>query len=94
MEEASPKHINKKCYGEDLRSYPLLSEINLSWIINAYNNSNDKKTFFKSGFNKLAGNQKLQEQIIDGISEKDIKLSWKEGIDKFKMIRSKYLIYP
>ena len=90
----NPKHINKKCYGEDLRSYPLLSEINLSWIINAYNNSNDKKTFFKRGFNKLAGNQKLQEQIIDGISEKDIKLSWKEGIDKFKMIRSKYLIYP
>ena len=90
----NPKHINKKCYGEDLRSYPLLSEINLGWIINAYNNSNDKKAFFKSGFNKLAGNQKLQEQIIDGISEKDIKLSWKEGIDKFKMIRSKYLIYP
>jgi len=90
----NPKHINKKCYGEDLRSYPLLNEINLSWIINAYNNSNDKKTFFKSGFNKLAGNQKLQKQIIDGVSEKDIKLSWKEGIDKFKMIRSKYLIYP
>jgi uncharacterized protein YbbC (DUF1343 family) len=89
----TPKHINKKCYGENLSESPLLSEINLSWIINAYNISSDKKTFFKKGFNKLAGNQKLQQQIINGISEEDIKLSWQKDLNDFKKIRSKYLIY-
>jgi uncharacterized protein YbbC (DUF1343 family) len=49
--------------------------------------------FFKKGFNNLAGNQKLQEQITNGISEKDIKLSWQKNLNNFKKIRSKYLIY-
>jgi uncharacterized protein YbbC (DUF1343 family) len=88
-----PKHINKKCFGENLSETPPLSEINLSWIIKAYNDSSNKKMFFKKGFNKLAGNQKLQEQITNGISEKDIKLSWQKNLNNFKKIRSIYLIY-
>ena len=89
----NPKYINSKCYGEDLRGSPILNEINLKWIIEAYNNSNNKEKFFKKGFNKLAGNDKLQEQIINGSSENEIKSSWKSGIEQFQLIRSKYLIY-
>ena len=89
----SPKHLNKICNGIDLRNYPLLSEINLEWIIYAYNKSKNKASFFRSGFNRLAGNDKLKEQIINGLSEKEIKLSWKKGIEDFKSIRSKYLLY-
>ena len=89
----SPKHINETCYGKDLRKYPDLNEINLEWIISAYNKSKNKSSFFKSGFNKLAGNEKLQSQIINGLSEREIKKSWKNGIKKFISIRSKYLMY-
>ena len=89
----SPKHLNKICNGIDLRNYPLLNEINLEWIIYAYNKSKNKTSFFRSGFNRLAGNDKLKEQIINGLSEKEIKLSWKKGIENFKSIRSKYLLY-
>ena len=89
----NPKYINSKCYGEDLRGSPILNEINLKWIIEAYNNSNNKEKFFKKGFNKLAGNDKLQEQIINGSSENEIKSSWKSGNEQFQLIRSKYLIY-
>ena len=35
----------------------------------------------------------LKEQIIDGLSEKEIKQSWKSGVENFKLMRSKYLIY-
>jgi uncharacterized protein YbbC (DUF1343 family) len=89
----SPKHLNKICNGIDLRNYPLLNEINLEWIIYAYNKSKNKTSFFRSGFNRLAGNDKLKEQIINGLSEKEIKLSWKKGIENFKSIRLKYLLY-
>ena len=89
----SPKHINETCYGKDLRKYPDLNEINLEWIISAYNKSKNKSSFFKSGFNKLAGNEKLQSQIVNGLSEREIKKSWKNGIKKFISIRSKYLMY-
>ena len=32
-------------------------------------------------------------QIIEGKNQKEIKESWQEGLDKFKEIRGKYLIY-
>jgi len=89
----SPKHLNEICNGIDLRNSPLLNEINLEWIIYAYNKSKNKTSFFRSGFNRLAGNDKLKEQIINGLSEKEIKLSWKKGIENFKSIRLKYLLY-
>ncbi len=89
----SPKHLNQICNGIDLRNHPCLKEINLEWIIYAYNKSKNKSSFFRSGFNRLAGNDKLQNQIINGISEEEIKLSWKKGIENFKTIRSKYLLY-
>ena len=70
-----------------------LNNINLQWIIEAYNKSKNKSSFFRNGFNKLAGNSKLQKQIINGISEKEIKESWKNNIEEFKIMRSKYLLY-
>ena len=88
-----PKHIDQICNGIDLRESAYLSRINLKWLIDAYNKSKNKSAFFKDGFNKLAGNKMLKEQIIDGLSEKEIKQSWKSGVENFKLMRSKYLIY-
>ena len=88
-----PKHIDQICNGIDLRESAYLSRINLKWLIDAYNKSQNKSAFFKDGFNKLAGNKMLKEQIIDGLSEKEIKQSWKSGVENFKLMRSKYLIY-
>ena len=81
------------CNGIDLRKNILINEINLELIIYAYNKSKNKSIFFKSGFNKLAGNEKLQQQIIEGLNQIEIKQSWKNGIEQFKNIRSKYLLY-
>ena len=88
-----PKYLNEVCNGIDLRKNSLLNEINLEWIINAYSKSKNKSIFFKSGFNKLAGNEKLQQQIIEGLNQIEIKQSCKNGIEQFKIIRSKYLLY-
>lgn len=89
-----PKFRGKLCHGKDLRKQPRLSEINLEWLIDAYNANGMKKDFFNSFFVKLAGTQKLQQQIEQGLSAEQIRNSWKEGMEKFGKVRERYLLYP
>jgi uncharacterized protein YbbC (DUF1343 family) len=73
----------------------MMNEVSLQWLIDAYKHSTDQKLFFNTtGFTKHAGTEKLQQQIEAGWSEKEIKRSWQKDLDKFRGIRSKYLLYP
>ena len=87
-----PKHAYMICYGEDLTKTEKLSNINLSWLIKA-KKENRTKNFFNSFFTKLAGTEKLQNQIEDKLSVELIRASWSEGIGEFKKIRKSYLLY-
>jgi uncharacterized protein YbbC (DUF1343 family) len=89
----NPKYRNKKCYGEDLRETEKLSQLNLSWLLKANKQTHTAGSFFNSFFTKLAGTEKLQDQIMQGLSEQEIRKSWQKGLSTFKKIRSKYLIY-
>lgn len=88
----NPKYKAKLCYGENLQKTTKLSGLNLSWLIKSYKKS-VKKEFFTVFFTKLAGTKKLQQQIEKGISEEEIKKSWKKDLENFKKIREKYLLY-
>ena len=88
-----PKHENKICYGKDLTNTPILNSINLEWLIETYNQSQNKEDFFISFFDKLAGTDKLRKQIISGKSIREIKKSWEDDLKEFKNIRNKYLLY-
>lgn len=88
-----PKHENKTCVGKNLENYPYLNSINLNWLIESYNQTNNKEDFFNSFFDKLAGTDKLRTQIISGLNEKEIRSSWKTGLKEFKKTRTKYLLY-
>lgn len=88
-----PKYKNKLCYGKDLRKVEYLSAINLEWLIDAYKQTPKKETFFGKTFTIHAGTKKLQQQIEQGFSKKEIKSSWKKGLENFKKIRSNYLLY-
>ncbi len=81
------------CYGEDLSALAKVNQLELKWLLKAYNETSDKSKFFNSYFTKLAGTGKLQQQIKAGISEKEIRKSWKKGLNDFKEMRKKYLIY-
>lgn len=96
----NPPHMGKLCKGFDLQNLTLDELINrkqicLDYLILAYSKFPDKKSFFSSNgfFSKLAGTDLLQKQIIKKTSVSEIRLSWQTGIDKFKIIRKKYLIY-
>ena len=93
-----PPLLGVKCYGTDLRDaikQKLVPkpEINLDWIINAYNDFPQKDKFFTPYFDVLAGGPILREQIQKGMTAKQIRATWQEGLKKFGVIREKYLLY-
>jgi uncharacterized protein YbbC (DUF1343 family) len=88
-----PLHKGLLCNGEDLTKAPKVNKLELKWIIKAYNETTDKTKFFNPFFTKLAGTKKLQKQIEDGTSESEIRKSWEKGLNYFKPMRKKYLIY-
>jgi len=97
--DSKPMYKGKLCYGENLQQYYSQhtadkGRIILSWLIRSYNTLGSKPDFFNPYFDQLAGTASLQEQIIKGMKEEDIRNSWKAGIEAFKKIRGRYLLYP
>lgn len=104
----NPKLKDQVCYGWDLRGNPELArkkidgKLHLEYLLEAFRLFPEKEKFFilpKSGnengafFNKLAGNYLLMKQIQQGMSEVEIRKSWDPGLQAFKTIRKKYLLY-
>jgi uncharacterized protein YbbC (DUF1343 family) len=94
----NPPLLGIKCYGNDLRDalkQKLVPQpmINLNWLINTYKDFPDKKAFFTSYFDVLAGGPVLREQIQKGMTAEQIRASWKAGLKEFSEIRDKYLLY-
>ena len=96
-----PKQKDQVCYGWNLSGTPeeVLKKVNnriqLKWIIGAYKLFPDKTKFFLNtkSLNRLAGNDVLVQQIIDGKSEDEIRKSWEPALGNYKEIRKKYLLY-
>jgi len=96
-----PKHEGVQLYGTGLASLDIQTirqweRLNLSWLIGYYEELAPKNQFFLENnfIDKLAGTDKLRKQIIDGMTEEEIRGTWKEGIEVFKKNRQKYLLYP
>jgi len=88
-----PQYKGVLCYGEDLSKAPHVARIELKWLIKAYNATADKSKFFIPFFTKLAGTKVLQQQIEAGKTQWEIRKSWEAGLEQFKTMRKKYLIY-
>lgn len=88
-----PKHQSKVCYGKDLTTEKKLTQLNLEWLIDSYQKTTNKETFFSSFFTKLAGTNKLQQQIENNIKLEDIRGSWQVNLIKYNNMRQKYLLY-
>ena len=82
----------------DLRSYSVGEEnpdlIDLWPLMEMYRRVPQGKFFLKSNFfEKLAGTTELRHQIEAGMDENEIRATWQLGLERFKEIRKKYLIY-
>ncbi|MFM2360971.1 MAG: hypothetical protein RLY16_2964 [Bacteroidota bacterium] len=97
----SSKCYQQTCYGWDEGgSVPevlkkLDSKIQLKYFLEAYRLFPGKDSFFlKTMFiHKLAGNDRLMQQVISGATENEIRESWKPALNQFKLKRKKYLLY-
>ncbi len=91
-----PRYFNQRCYGLDFRNENYLEKhsrkLNLDWLRLVYNRM-EQYDFFEQNFNYHSGNSLLQEQLKNRVSEQDIRASWQSGLDNFKKIRRKYLLY-
>lgn len=91
---AKPKLENQLCHGIDLRNVKPERRIMLSYLIDMYNQFPEKDKFFIPYIDKLSGYKDFKEQIKKGMTEEQIRATWKDGLDKYKKIRNKYIIYP
>lgn len=94
----TPPLLNKKCNGVDLRKNPSIETINkngidLSYIIDAYNNLNIGDHFFRSFFELEIGQGYVRKMIEEGKSAAEIKATWKSDVEKFKKQRAPYMLY-
>jgi len=88
-----PKQENKICYGLDLRAIKPIPKFTLQYFITFYNKAGENIISRERWFNLLAGNSTLQEQIINGLNEEDIRKSWSDDLKTYKAKRKKYLLY-
>jgi uncharacterized protein YbbC (DUF1343 family) len=94
-----PTHMDKNCYGLDLRKYDTsiftsTGRINLTWLKEFYAAYPNKAAFFRAAnFDRLAGTTKLRNQIIEGKSEEEIRKSWEPKLGQFKEMSKKYFLY-
>jgi len=97
----NPPQKGEKCRGFDFTEYATKNlehnnSFNITYLITAYKHFPKEMKFFTNPdfFDKLAGNSTLRWQIINGKSEEEIRASWQPALNKYKEMRSKYLIYP
>lgn len=95
----SPPYNNQRCYGENLhvpateRTSQIPARLQPGFLLQAYQQAEDTSGFFTPFFEKLAGTASLRKQVMNGESEEAIRQSWQPGLDRFKAIRKKYLLY-
>lgn len=93
----NPKHKGKECIGfnfkTDTKYFQNPNQLDIQVWIDMYKLSSNNAEFFNNFFKNLAGTKKLQKQIEEGKTAEEIRKSWKEGLEEYKILREKYLIY-
>ena len=101
----TPLHQDQPCYGRDFRDYDIslirkTGRIPIEWMIEMYQAYPLKDKFFDRSQSKqmgnidyLAGVYEFRKQIESGASAEEIRASWEPGLNRYKEMRKKYLLY-
>ena len=92
----NPLHEGELCFGEKLCFEDKGKNYLLSYFVDYYNKFANKEDFLtrENWFNLLIGNKNVLKLIREGITAKDIELTWFEELEQYKKMRKKYLLYP
>jgi uncharacterized protein YbbC (DUF1343 family) len=67
--------------------------VDLTVIIDAYRNLNMDDHFFRSFVELLIGTDYVRKMIKQGKSAEEIRATWQDDVEKFKVQRKPYLLY-
>ena len=69
----------------------------VKYVVDAYNRYGKGEELFagdrKKFFHRLVAVDYIYEMIVAGKSADEIKAMWKDDVEKFKVLRRKYLLY-
>ncbi len=92
-----PPQQDRLCYGVNLSNLSINEVVNkgidLSYLIDAYQNLNMDNYFFRPFFEKLIGVDYVRKMILEGKSANEIKAVWQEDVKSFIQQRKPYLLY-
>lgn len=94
----NPPYAGKKCNGYNLVSYGnevarYSGKLNINWLLQMYHEYKDTASFFTPFFDKLAGNSDFRKEIEMGWQEEQIRNSWGNKLEAYRLMRKKYLLY-
>ncbi|MBS1783419.1 MAG: DUF1343 domain-containing protein [Bacteroidetes bacterium] len=95
----NPLYEGKKCFGEIVAQDDVdalqwtKNGLNFEPLIKAYQWYPQQTIFFNNFIAKLAGTDRLEKMIRAGKNTDQIRASWKDEVNAFKKIRTKYLLY-
>ena len=93
--DTRPMYQDQPCYGLDLRQDSVTQGFSLKYLIYFLERTPHKASFFSRAafFDLLAGNHRLREQLLQGLSEEEIRRSWEADLQDYRAKRSLYLLY-
>ena len=93
--DTAPLHQGKDCYGIDLRQTDVIPTFTLQYLLDFYQRWHSTEPFVNrvSFFNLLAGTDELLKQMEQGWSEAQIRASWQPQLERYRLMREKYLLY-
>ena len=95
----NPPFVNQLCKGFLLTDFAndyliTYKHLYIEWLVMLYKECPNKAIFFNSFMDKLVGTETFKAQIIEGKTANEIRNSWQTGIQKFKVQRLPYMLYP
>ena len=93
----TPPQQDRKCFGTDLSNLTeeqaMQKGIDLSYLIDAYQQLALDNWFFSAFFEKLIGVSYVRKMIIQGKSAEEIRATWADDVAAFRLQRKPYLLY-
>lgn len=93
----NPPQKDQLCFGVDLSTMSeeeaMEKHFSLEYVIDAYRQLNLGEQFFTKFFVKLTGQDYIQEMIMAGKSNDEIRAMWADDVKRFLAQRRPYLLY-
>ena len=96
--DKNPLHKEQVCRGSDLRESPAPKGFTLRYVLafyRLYKEAGCAGKFFSrpQWFDLLMGTGQVRQDILEGKTEDEIRQGWEKELERYKAMRTKYLLY-